>query len=110
MNKKESAEWKNLKKEYWGQDVIVETYEWGYIDFSPQGMKEVSGGEKLTYEGYLDAQMAIGRDIRGWFFYQELKRLIRTSCCLMMICSVRILIRLSVRLVHFVTIVTEECA
>lgn len=66
--KKESAEWKNLKKEYWGQDAIVETYKWGYIDFSPQGMKEVSGGEKLTYEGYLDAQMAIGRDIRGWFF------------------------------------------
>ena len=65
---KGSAEWKQLKKEYWGQNVIVNTREWGYIDFSPQGMNEVFGGEKLTYEEYLDAQMAIGRDVRGWFF------------------------------------------
>lgn len=66
--RKGNAEWKELKKEYWGQNVIVDTQEWGYIDFSPQGLNEVFGGEKLTYEEYLDAQMAIGRDIRGWFF------------------------------------------
>lgn len=28
-------------------------------------MNEVFGGEKLTYEEYLDVQMATGKDIRG---------------------------------------------
>lgn len=66
--RKGNAEWKELKKEYWGQNVIVYTREWGHIDFSPQGMKEVFGGKKLTYEAYLDVQMAMGRDIRGAFY------------------------------------------
>lgn len=30
---KGNAEWQELKKEYWGQNVIVGTCEWGYIDF-----------------------------------------------------------------------------
>lgn len=95
--------------------IIVSTQEWGYIDFSPQGMKEVCGGEKLTYEEYLDAQMAIGRDKRGWFFlcHHEVPLgfagQIERICRLMMTCPVRVLIRLSVRLVCFVTIVMEEC-
>lgn len=62
--RKGNAEWKELKKEHWGQNVIVDTREWECIDFSPQSMNEVFGGEKLSYEEYLDAQMAIGRDIR----------------------------------------------
>lgn len=66
--RKENAEWKELKKEHWGQNVIVDTLEWGYIDFSPQGINEVFGGEKLSYEEYLDAQMATERAIKGWFF------------------------------------------
>lgn len=57
-----------MKSINWGQNVIVDTQEWGCIDFSSQGLNEVFGGEKLTYEDYLDAQMAIGKDIRGWFF------------------------------------------
>lgn len=57
-----------VKEGHWGQNVIVDTQEWGYIDFLPNGKKEVFGGEKLTYEEYLDAQMAIGRNIRGAFF------------------------------------------
>lgn len=36
-------------KEHWSQNVIVEAREWGYIDFSPQGMDEVFGGEKLIH-------------------------------------------------------------
>lgn len=46
----------------------MDTQEWSCIDFLLQSMKEVFGGEKLTYEEYLDAQIAIGWDIRGWFF------------------------------------------
>ncbi len=64
---KGTAEWKELKKEFWGQNVTVDRQEWGYIDFSPQGMNEVFGGEKLSYEEYLDVQMATGKGIRGWF-------------------------------------------
>lgn len=64
---KGTAEWKELKKEFWGQNATVDRQEWGYIDFSPQGMNEVFGGEKLSYEEYLDVQMATGKGIRGWF-------------------------------------------
>lgn len=65
--RKGNVAWKELKKRYWGQSVIVDTREWGYIDFSPQGLNKVFGGEKLSYEEYLDAQMAIGKSMRGWF-------------------------------------------
>lgn len=63
-----NAKWEELKQRHWEENIIVDTQEWGYIDFSPKGMNEVVGGEKLTYEEYLDAQMAIGTNIRGWLF------------------------------------------
>lgn len=63
-----NAKWEDLKQMHWEENIIVDTQEWGYIDFSPKGKDEVVGGEKLTYEEYLDAQMAIGKNIRGWLF------------------------------------------
>lgn len=64
-----NANWEELKQMHWEENIIVDTQEWGYIDFSPKGKDEVVGGEKLTYEEYLDAQMAIGKNIRGGFSY-----------------------------------------
>lgn len=69
MNRsEENVHWKELKEQYRGQDVIVDTDEWGYINFSPKSMEEVAGHEKFSYEEYLDIQKSKGLNIRGSFF------------------------------------------
>ena len=62
----EEEEWQKLKAECYGQNVGVQS-EWGIINFSPEGMKDVVGGEKLTYDEYLDIMKASGRKCRHYF-------------------------------------------
>ena len=55
----------------YGKKVVQETED-GYIDFDPDGLKDVVHGEKLTYNDYIDAQInAIGKTHGGfqWCFY-----------------------------------------
>ena len=41
--------------------------EYGTIDFDPDSMGDVVGGDKLTYDEYLDILMRSGKNVRGWF-------------------------------------------
>ena len=48
-------EWKLIQKKYYGKNTWVSVND-GMIDFSPNGMKKVKGGEQLTYPDYLKIQ------------------------------------------------------
>ena len=48
-NKQKDSKWQKLKKEFYGSKTCV-TSEWGIIDFNPDSMSDVVGGEKLTYD------------------------------------------------------------
>ena len=39
----------------------------GIIDYDPEKMKDIVGGEKLTYDEYLEIQRKHGREVRGSF-------------------------------------------
>lgn len=54
-------QWVKLKAQFYDKDYLV-----GTIDFSRKGMKDVVGGEKLSYDDYLDAQYAAQDKIRTW--------------------------------------------
>lgn len=49
------SKWKKFKKEHYGKPYVVK-HEKGYIDFSPDGMKQVKDGENLSYNEYLEIQ------------------------------------------------------
>lgn len=66
-NKQKNSKWQELKKEFYGTKTCVQTSEWGNIDFDPDSMSDVVGGEKLTYDEYLDILMKSGKNVRGWF-------------------------------------------
>lgn len=51
------VKWKDLKKLFYGTNCLVDS-DFGFIDFSRIGKKEIVRGEKLTYDEYLDAQYA----------------------------------------------------
>lgn len=57
---------KELFEIYYGQNVMVNTYD-GIIDFNPAGFKDVVGAEKFTYDDYLDVQIRSFHKTRGWF-------------------------------------------
>ena len=62
----EHDKWKRLKADYYGKKCTVLS-EWGVIDFDPEQRMEVVGGEKLTYDEYLDIMKESGRKSRHYF-------------------------------------------
>lgn len=57
---------KALLIDYYGDDAKVLS-EYGCIDFSPTGMKNVVGGERLSYDDYIDIQIQSSGKQRDWF-------------------------------------------
>ena len=41
--------------------------EFGTIDFSPEKLKKIEGGEKLSYDEYLEIQRKSAKDCRHYF-------------------------------------------
>lgn len=65
-NKQKDSKWQKLKKEFYGTKTCVQS-EYGTIDFDPDSMGDVVGGDRLTYDEYLDILMRSGKNVRGWF-------------------------------------------
>ena len=63
---RDKEEWEEVKKQYYGTKWSVQT-EWGIISFDPETMKDVVGGEKLSYDEYLDIMKTSGRNARHYF-------------------------------------------
>ena len=57
---------KALLLAHYGDDTVVSS-EIGCLDFSPTGKLEVVGGEKLTYDEYIDIQIRSSGKQRTWF-------------------------------------------
>lgn len=57
---------KELVTTYYGDDIFVLS-EFGNIDFSLNGTADLVGGEKLTYDDYLDVQIQSYGKQRSWF-------------------------------------------
>ena len=57
---------KALLLAHYGDDTVVSS-EIGCLDFSPAGKFDVVGGEKLTYDEYIDIQIRSSRKQRTWF-------------------------------------------
>jgi len=49
-------DWKESKKEFYGERIQVSSEGGGYIDFSPESMSEVKNGVFKSYDEYLDVQ------------------------------------------------------
>lgn len=56
---------KELFATYYGQKVIVTTYD-GIIDFDPEGYFDIVGANKFTYNDYIDVQIKSLGKTRGW--------------------------------------------
>ncbi len=59
-------EWKKCKHEFYGKRMLVMT-EWGTIDFAPDAMSYISGGEGLSYDEYLEIMHRSGNGTRPYF-------------------------------------------
>ncbi|UEA71914.1 hypothetical protein LK430_08675 [Acidaminococcus fermentans DSM 20731] len=59
----EEERWEAAKRELSGSRLGVIT-EWGFIDFDPSGLKNLVGGEGMSYEEYLELQKASGDQVR----------------------------------------------
>ena len=57
---------KEILMEYYGDDIVVLS-EIGSLDFSPVRMADIVGGEKLTYDDYIDIQIRSSGKQRSWF-------------------------------------------
>ena len=57
---------KELITTYYGDDIFVLS-KFGNIDFSLNGTTDIVGGEKLTYDDYLDVQIQSYGKQRSWF-------------------------------------------
>lgn len=67
MYKKEyDPEWEMFKKVHYGSEAVYQS-EWGTIDFDPERKNEVVGGDKLTYDEYLEVLKASCGKCRSWF-------------------------------------------
>jgi len=60
------SDWKELKKEFYGKGFLV-TIGSGVINFNPNAMKEIVGGERLTYDEYLEIEWRSRETKRTWF-------------------------------------------
>lgn len=58
--------WEELKKACYGENCCVQT-EWGIINFSSDGMNDIEGGKKLTYDDYLDVMKESCNKVRHYF-------------------------------------------
>lgn len=58
--------WEEFKNAHYGKNEVVQS-EWGTICFSPDSLKSVAGGERLTYDEYLDIQMRSAKNVRRYF-------------------------------------------
>ena len=56
---------KELFATYYGQKVIVTTYD-GIIDFDSEGYFDIVGANKFTYNDYIDVQIKSFGKTRGW--------------------------------------------
>lgn len=52
---------------HYGEKTSVQTYDHGILFFDPDGISSVVGGEKLSYDDYLDAQLKSSKDSRFYF-------------------------------------------
>ena len=59
----EEERWEAVKRELSGSRLGVIT-EWGFIDFDPDGLKNLVGGEGMSYEEYLELQKASANQVR----------------------------------------------
>lgn len=57
---------KELVTDYYGDNIFVSS-KFGEIDFSPDGKADIIGGEKLSYDDYLDIQIQSYGKQRLWF-------------------------------------------
>lgn len=60
------SDWKKTRKEYYRKDCCI-AYGGGVIDFAPDSMNDVHGGEFKSYGEYLDVQMHSCRQSRNYF-------------------------------------------
>ena len=60
------SEWNELKKTHYGSDTCVLS-EFRTIDFSSEKLKKIEGGEKLSYDEYLEIQRKSAKDCRHYF-------------------------------------------
>ena len=49
-------EWEKTKRSYYGSNTVLQIYG-GCIDFNPDKQTDLVGGERLSYDEYLDLQM-----------------------------------------------------
>ena len=57
---------KELVTDYYGDNIFVSS-KFGDIDFSPDGKADIIGGEKLSYDDYLEIQIQSYGKQRSWF-------------------------------------------
>lgn len=62
----DDEKWEEFKQEFYETRYCVQT-EWGIINFNAEDMKNVIGGEKLTYDEYLDIMRLSGNNTRHYF-------------------------------------------
>lgn len=62
----DQEQWEELKEEFYGTNTIAST-QWGLIDFSPDAVKSIVGGENLTYDEYLEIMHKSGSGTRPYF-------------------------------------------
>lgn len=62
----EEERWQRFKKEFARKDVLADS-EWGVIDCSPNAVENIVGGEKLTYDEYLEIMRVSGHECRTYF-------------------------------------------
>lgn len=66
LQKTDQEAWEVCKKQYYGTKCSVQT-KWGILSFDPEMMKDVVGGEKLTYDEYLELMKESGDKSRHYF-------------------------------------------
>lgn len=62
----DDEKWEEFKQEFYETRYCVQT-EWGIINFNAEDIKNVIGGEKLTYDEYLDIMRLSGNNTRHYF-------------------------------------------
>ena len=63
----EDEEAVGLISAHYGEKTSIQTYDHGILFFDPESMSDIVGGEKLSYDDYLDAQLKSSKDSRFYF-------------------------------------------
>ncbi len=64
---KDDPDAQKIVSAHYGENVSVMTYEYGCLQFSPESMKNIVGGDRLTYDDYLELQIKSHGKIRSAF-------------------------------------------